>query len=246
MTALLAALACALLAGCGEKKETLGDATAVSGPGVTAKPPPWTPEYAHLKQRIAQLKLPPVGKEQFHTHALLHIYNDGRLVELVPNIGIDRSRNAYSPIHTHDPTGIVHMESERPFKFTLGTFFEIWGVRFGNSSLGSLTNDGDKRVRVYVNGKPVSDPVHYVLRDNDNVVVGYGTDKSFPHNPDARALQNVSKKGGGNCSKNPNGKGDGKSCLAPPKGGGTPNTGGAPGGGGTTPGGGTSTTPSSG
>jgi hypothetical protein len=217
--ALLAVLACALLAGCGEKKETLGDTTAVHGPGVTATAPPWKPEYAHLKQRIAQLKLPPVGKEQFHNHALLHIYIDGRLVELVPNIGIDPAHNVSSAIHTHDPTGIVHMESERPFKFTLGTFFAVWGVRFGDRSLGSLQNAGDKRVRVYVNGKPVSDPVHYVLRDNDNVVVGYGTAGSFPTNPDARALKNVSKTGGGNCSKNPNGKGDGKSCLAPPGGG---------------------------
>jgi len=240
--ALAAMLACALLAGCGEKKETLGDTTAVSGPGVAATAPPWKPEYAHLKQRIAQLKLPPVGEEQFHTHALLHVYNDGRLVELPPNIGIDHTQNVSSPLHTHDPTGIVHMESERPFKFTLGMFFEIWGVRFGEKSLGSLQNDGDKQVRVYVNGKPVADPVHYVLRDKDNVVVGYGTDDSFPHNPDPRALQTVSTKGGGNCSKNPNGKGDGKSCLAPPK---ADDDGGAPddSGGTTAPGGGT-TTPS--
>src|SRR3954465_13681589 len=103
--ALLAVLACVLLAGCGEKKETLGDTTAVSGPGVQATAPPWTPEYAHLKQRIAQLKLPPVGKEQVHKHALLHVYVDGRLVPLAPNIGIDRSQNAYSSVHTHDSTG---------------------------------------------------------------------------------------------------------------------------------------------
>src|SRR3954467_14055686 len=133
--ALLAVLACALLAGCGEKKETLGDTTAVSGPRGTATAPPWKPEYAHLKQRLVQLKLPPVGKEQFHTHALLHIYIDGRLVELAPNIGIDRAHGAYSSVHTHDTTGIVHMESERPFKFTLGTFFAVWGVRLGNKPL---------------------------------------------------------------------------------------------------------------
>src|SRR3954449_5991959 len=181
--ALFAVLACALLAGCGEKKETLGDATAIYGPGVTATAPPWKPEYAHLKQRIAQLKLPPVGKEQVHHHALLHIYNDGRLVELVPNIGIDRANGAYSSIHTHDNTGIVHMESERPFKFTLGAFFAVWGVRFGDKSLGNLENDGPNQVRVYVNGKPVTDPVHYVMRDQANIVIGYGTADSFPHNP---------------------------------------------------------------
>jgi hypothetical protein len=242
--AALAVLLCVLLAGCGEKKETLGDTTAVYGPGIAATAPPWKPEYAHLKQRIARLKLPLVGKEQFHSHALLHVYNEGRLVELPPNIGIDRANDAYAPLHTHDPTGIVHMESERPFKFNLGMFFAIWGVRFGNNSLGSLQNDGDKRMHVYVNGKPVSDPVHYVLQDNDNVVVAYGTADSFPKNPDARALENVSKKGGGNCSKDPNGKGDGKSCLAP-KDEEAPDLGGAPDDGGTTTpdAGGATTTP---
>jgi uncharacterized membrane protein YgcG len=237
LLALLAAVAAAALAGCGEKKETLGDTTAVHGPGITATPPPWKPEYAHLKQRIAQLKLPPVGKEQVHHHALLHIYNDGRLVELVPNIGIDRARGVYSSIHTHDNTGIVHMESERPFNFTLGTFFAVWGVRFGNKSLGSLENDGDNRVHVYVNGKPIANPVHYVLRDQDNVVIGYGTADSFPHNPDPRLLKTVSGKGGGTCSKNPKGKGGGKSCVAPGPGGSSGGSGGSGGGGSsTTPG----------
>src|SRR4051812_41216140 len=216
--ALLAVLACVLLAGCGEKKETLGDTTAVYGPGVTATPPPWKPEYAHLKQRLAQLKLPPVDKEQFHTHALIHIYNDGRLIELAPNIGIDRAHQAYSSIHTHDSLGIVHMESKVPFKFTLGDFFTVWGVRFGSKSLGSLQNDGDKQVHVYVNGKALPNPVDYVMRDKDNISIGYGTDGSFPHQPSADALKTVTGKGKqGACSKDPSGKNDGKSCLAPPK-----------------------------
>src|SRR5215212_8057442 len=133
LPAVLALLACAAvvaLSGCGEKKETLGDTSAVSGPGVRATAPPWTPEFEHLKTRIAQLKLPPVGKEQFHTHALLHVYVDGRLVPVPPLVGLDRKNGTYASLHTHDPTGIVHMESERPFKFTLGMFFAVWGVRF--------------------------------------------------------------------------------------------------------------------
>jgi hypothetical protein len=213
---LVALLVAALLAGCGVKKETLGDTTAVSGPGVRAlapPPPPWMPEYAHLAQRIKQLGLPPVGKEQYHTHALLHIYDDGILIPIAPNIGIDRAKKAYSSVHTHDSTGIVHMESKVPHKFTLGAFFAIWGVRFGDASLGSLVNKGAKQVRVYVNGKPVSHPVNYVMRDKDNIVVGYGTDSSFPHNPSTKPLQLVSGKGGGTCAQTPKGK-KRKSCIA--------------------------------
>jgi hypothetical protein len=213
---LLALLATALLAGCGTKKETLGDTTAVTGPGVRAlppPPPPWIPEYAHLAQRIKQRGLPPVDKEQYHTHALLHIYNDGLLITIAPNIGIDRARKAYSSIHTHDTTGIVHMESKVPHKFKLGDFFAIWGVRFGDASLGSLVNKGEKQVRVYVNNKRVTDPVNYVMRNKDNIVVGYGTDSSFPHNPSTKPLELVTGKGGGTCAQTPKGK-KRKSCIA--------------------------------
>src|SRR4051794_644146 len=59
-TVALALIAAVLIAGCGEKKETLGDTTAVAGPGVRATAPRWQPEYAHLAQRIKQLNLPPV------------------------------------------------------------------------------------------------------------------------------------------------------------------------------------------
>jgi hypothetical protein len=214
---LLAALTAAalVLSGCGEKEETLGDATATYGPGITASPPPWKPEYANLKKRIDQLGLPPVGKEQHHSHALIHIYNDGLLVEVAPNIGIDRKQKAYSSVHTHDASGIIHMESNRPHKFTLGDFFAIWGVQFGSKSLGALKNDGEKQVRVYVNGKPVQTPADYVMRDNDNISVGYGSADSFPHEPDARALKTVSGKGGkqADCSKAARKDANRKSCV---------------------------------
>jgi hypothetical protein len=208
---LLLVLAALILAGCGEKDETLGDTTAIRGPGIRATAPRWQPEYAHLAQRIKQLGLPPVGKEKLHTHALLHIYNDGLLVPVAPNIGIHPP--AVSSLHTHDQTGVIHMESDKPHKFTLGELFAIWGVRFGKASLGNLVNKGDKQVRVYVNGKPVADPVHYVMKDGDNIVVGYGTAGSFPHNPSKKALELVGKKGGGNCAEAAKGE-KRKSCVA--------------------------------
>lgn len=203
-----------MLAACGEKKETLGDPTANFAPGVKATKPPWKPEYAHLRQRIAKLGLPPVGKEQVHHHALLHIYNDGILIQVQPNVGWNPPQKVFSSIHTHDSSGIVHMESERPHAFRLGDFFTIWGVPFGKKTLGTLRAKGDKQLHVYVNGKAVSNPVHYVLRDGDSVAVGYGTAGSFPHNPDKSALKTVSGNAGkqATCSKGKDGK-PAKSCV---------------------------------
>ncbi len=208
----LLALAVALLAGCGEKEETIGDTTARYGPGVSDGEPPWKPEYDNLKKRIEILDQPPVGKEEFHRHALLRIYNDGILVPVPPNVGWLPQAKVYSSLHTHEPNGIIHMESIRPHKYTLGDFFFIWGVSFGKESLGSLRNEGDKELNVYVNGERVADPPNYVLQEGDNISIGYGADDSFPHEPDDTALQNVDK-GQGSC-----GKGDAKGhqgCVDP-------------------------------
>ena len=210
----LAALVALLFAGCGEKTEVLGDTTATYAPGVVASSPPWKPSYDGLKQRIEKLGLPPVGDERYHAHALFHIYNDGRLVEVPPKVGIDRSKKAYSSVHTHEPDGIIHMESARPHKFTLGDFFVIWGVPFGRESLGSLVNEGGQQVRVYINGKRVEDATDYVMKDNDSISIGYGTDDSFPHEPDTGPLKTVSGKGGkqASCSKGGS-ETSGKRCI---------------------------------
>ena len=34
---------------------------------------------------------------------------------------------------------------------------------------------------VFANGRRVRDPMHYVMRRHDSIVVGYGTPSSFPH-----------------------------------------------------------------
>jgi hypothetical protein len=204
----------AALAGCGTKKETLGDTSVIYLPGVNPAAPPWRPEYAHLGTRIARLHLPPVGKEQVHTHALVHIYNDGLLIQVQPNIGLYPPRKLASSVHTHDSSGIIHMESDRPHKFTLGGFFAIWGVPFGTRTLGNLTASGKNAVHVYANGRPVTNPAGYVIRDHDSISIGYGADGSFPHNPDRSALKTVSGKGGKQaaCSKSKSGK-PAKSCV---------------------------------
>jgi hypothetical protein len=67
---------------------------------------------------------------------------------------------------------------------------------------------------VFANGKPVTDPVHYVMRDLDNISIGYGALGSFPHKPDKTALKAVTGEGKqAACSGARGGKGT-KSCVA--------------------------------
>ena len=153
LSAALAACVLAAFAGCGSGDDPAGlKGTNVTGPGVTdaqvngpdVKPNPGTfpVEREHLAQRIRLLGLPPVGSEKFHQHALLNIYYDGLLVPLASGIGLDNKRKVFSSLHTHAQTtvpgtsvkpspNVIHMESDKPFKATLGDFFAVWGVSFG-------------------------------------------------------------------------------------------------------------------
>jgi len=153
--------------------------------GVQTTPPPWEPEYDHLSERLAALGLPGLNEQIFHIHALLHVYVNGKPVTVPANIGLKEPTGPFSPIHTHDTSGIIHMEADQQYPFTLGEFFAVWGVKFSNDQLGSYKSNGNEKLSAYVNGKKVSDAVNYVMKDHDNISVGYGKPGSFPTKPPA-------------------------------------------------------------
>jgi hypothetical protein len=210
------ALALASLAGgCGSGEDAPSGLT-ISGPGLQTGKPPWHPEYAHLQERLRKLHLPAVGKERFHIHAMLHIYVNGLLVPLPADIGIEKAKHLETSLHTHDSSGIVHMETEHPYPFTLGDFFDVWGVKLGPAQVGGLKGYGGDHLHFYVNGKPLTNPAAHVLRREDSIVIGYGPDDSFPHTPPTYILKEVEKgEGSYGCGKTRAGQKH-RSCLAAP------------------------------
>jgi len=187
--------------------------------------PAWKPEYEHLAQRLKQIGIPPGGQEKFHIHALLHIYVNGLLRPLPANIGLDPAKGIESSMHTHDGTGIIHMEAPHPFKYTLGDFFAVWGVKLGPAQVGGLKGYGGDRLHFYLNGKPLSNPAALVLHKDDSIVMGYGPPSGYPHNPSKFLLTEVDKgEGGLGCGAAKKGEKT-KSCLAPKAPSGTATTG---------------------
>jgi hypothetical protein len=210
MCACIAVVAALAVAGCGSSASAPQGAT-VTGPGVQTGAPPWPPEYQHLQQRIREIGIPPGGKETFHIHSMLHIYVNGLLSPLPANVGLP-PKGVESSMHTHDSTGIIHMEAPHPFPYTLGDFFAVWGVKLGPAQVGGLTGLGGDHLHFYVNGKPFTNPAALHLHRYDSVVIGYGADNSFPHTPSTFLLREVEKgEGGLGCG---GGKKHGKSCLA--------------------------------
>jgi hypothetical protein len=115
-----------------------------------------------------------------HTHANLQIFVHGKPETVPVDIGITNA--AIQSLHTHDTNGTVHMESSVARTFTLGEFFDVWGVRFTPSCLGAYCNGGDNTLQVFVNGQEqTGDPTQIAMNDQDVIVVTYGNPTELPN-----------------------------------------------------------------
>lgn len=83
--------------------------------------------------------------EIYHVHAHLAIFKDGNWLALPKNIGLPSGCNY--EMHTHDQTGIIHIETPTLHKFTLGQFFDIWGEPLTSTNVAGVTGD----VVAYIN-----------------------------------------------------------------------------------------------
>ncbi|OLL27785.1 hypothetical protein BTH42_31470 [Burkholderia sp. SRS-W-2-2016] len=81
----------------------------------------------------------------FHVHAHLAIIKDGQWLALPQNIGIPPSCNY--EMHTHDHTGIIHIEAPSEKTYTLGQFFDLWGQPLTSNNVAGITGD----VVAYIN-----------------------------------------------------------------------------------------------
>jgi hypothetical protein len=149
-------------------------------PGELTTEAPWPANAAKSAARATALGLPPEGTTM-HEHANVQIFVHGQNERIPTDIGIDPSAGTIQSIHTHDDTGLVHLESSESREFTLGEFFGVWGVRFTPSCLGAYCNDGDNRLQVFVDGDEVTDNLQDVQLDDQTViVVTYGTAAELP------------------------------------------------------------------
>ena len=147
-------------------------------PGLLVTKPPWGPNNgAKLLPRLQALGIPELGQEQlaFHIHQHLDIYDDGKLVSVPALIGIHPTGSTFfADLHTHDTSGIIHVESATQYDYTLGQFFGVWGVRLSKTCIGGLC--GNTPLHIWVNGTPfLGDPTKLVLTSHEEIAIGFGT-----------------------------------------------------------------------
>ena len=114
-----------------------------------------------------------------HNHVSLNVTIDGKPIIVPANIGITQTgifadpllfadhtldkfgMQGMSPLHTHDYSGTIHIESNAVRNYTLGEFLAIWK---------GLNTEG-KNVIASVDGKPVSDFRNIPLIDKAKIIL---------------------------------------------------------------------------
>jgi hypothetical protein len=144
--------------------------------GLQVGPAPWNPGLDTLPDRLAPLDLHELTNEGqvLHIHQHLDIYVNGKHEPVPTNIGIYDGQ-FLTEVHTHDPTGIIHVESPKKARFDLGQFFGVWGVRLDSNCVGGYCKPAYPWT-VYVNGRSYSgDPAALLLQEHQEIVFVIGT-----------------------------------------------------------------------
>lgn len=152
-------------------------------PGIQTNEAPWPAEISKLRARLNAIDLPALTAEgsALHIHQHLDLFIDGKQVPIPENIGVNEAGGFISDIHTHDGTGVIHVESPTIQTFTLGQFFDIWGVQFTNQSIGGYIAKEDKILKVFVNGVQYTGDLRQLALDaHQEIFVAYGTDQELP------------------------------------------------------------------
>lgn len=163
------------------------------------RPPPWpAPPYTLSRLRFAHLT-PLLGGLVRHDHVHLDLIVDGRKVTVPAGVGLAepvdngpckppapsvsecRSGDyftafvANSPLHTHTASGMIHIEADRPGRYTLGQFFDEWGVRLSDTCLGGYCAGRGKELAVFVDGRRTTVPIRTVVLGNrQEIAVVFG------------------------------------------------------------------------
>jgi hypothetical protein len=137
---------------------------------------PWNPALDTLPDRLEPLGLNDLTTEGqvIHIHQHLDIFVNGKHEPVPANIGIYDGQ-FLTELHTHDASGIMHVESPTKREFDLGQFFGVWGVRLNSECVGGYCRQVTPWT-VYVNGRPYSgDPAALVLKPHQEIAFVIGT-----------------------------------------------------------------------
>jgi hypothetical protein len=148
------------------------------------------PEDTADRARAIGLAVAPMEGTALHFHTHLDILVDGRPVAVPAGLGIADSGQEMAELHTHDTTGIVHIEAPSTGKrYTLGQLFTEWNLRLDTTDLGDLKTGGGRTLTAYVDGRRQGgDPAVIELTRHREIALVYGPANARPEVPSSYAF----------------------------------------------------------
>jgi len=140
--------------------------------------PPWAvPANTSERIQAARLSTSAMTPGGAHFHPHIDIRVDGKAVPVAANIGVETATGTMSELHTHDASGIVHIESAaKDDRYVLGQLFTEWNVRLDRTHLGGLTADSARSLVAFVDGKRFNgDPARIELLAHRQIALLFGT-----------------------------------------------------------------------
>jgi len=108
-----------------------------------------------------------------HEHAHLTIVIRGQLRTVPAFVGITATQICW--LHTHDTSGIIHIEAGDNRTFTLADFFGVWHQRLSQTVVDGESVGSGESIQVTINQQPYpGSPETIVLKNHEDIVLELG------------------------------------------------------------------------
>jgi hypothetical protein len=202
---LLAVVLAACGGGNGKVSATVPGAAAVAKPATGAVPWPAPANALHFAQLagvpLGRYEYGVPGHPGKHIHTHLDVFVNGTPARVPAGIGIQINvpgvqhgtspdgtpsyggiricaRPCIAALHTHDDSGVLHVESQQPRTYRVGQVFTEWNVRLDQSCVGGYCKPQDS-ILVYVDGKRYpGNPAGIELTDLEEIAIVIGSPPS--------------------------------------------------------------------
>ncbi len=147
-------------------------------PGIITNKGPWNANTTNLSARLKAIGMFPSGSRatEMHIHEHLDISINGKHVQVPADIGINPIAGFMAVTHTHQTNGIIHVESPTTQTYTLGQFFDVWGVRLTSTCIGGYCDTASTTLKVYANGKLYEGNLRLLpFKERQEIFVDYGS-----------------------------------------------------------------------
>jgi hypothetical protein len=134
-------------------------------------------------QTVDGLQCLPSQGVALHHHQYLDLYINGQQQNVPPGTGIINSAGCLYPLHVHDgEQNIIHNETaQKDATFTLGQFFDIWGVKLSSSQVGTYQTDSSHTLVIKLVDKSgavttyTGNPYDLKLNDEETIYLLYNS-----------------------------------------------------------------------